>query len=128
MKKQESKSFKELAAQPIKSDLSREFSEEEIQAMAKEDDTADLDFSEGKFMGIEGLAALVKPKKKRVMISIRLDEEVLDWYRGRGRGYQSFIGQLLSAYKQSQEQQGSQSQQAKAPGAGKAQARKPAHS
>ncbi len=31
-------------------------------------------------------------------ITIRLDEDVLDWLRGQGRGYQSRINALLRAY------------------------------
>jgi len=105
MKKQEivSKDFAELAKKPIQSDLAREFSEEELEAMAREDGTDD-DFNGAKFLGIEELATLVQPKKPKELISIRLDADVLAWYRSYGRGYQSFIGDLLTAFKQSQKE------------------------
>ena len=93
MKKQEvliSKSFKELENQPIKSDISKEFSEEDINRMALEDRNDDIDFSESRFMGIEELECFVNPKQRKRAISIRLSPDVLDWYKSYGPGYQTF--------------------------------------
>ncbi|CAA7621355.1 conserved hypothetical protein [Magnetospirillum sp. LM-5] len=42
-------------------------------------------------------AQLVQPEPK-VPISIRLDREVLDWFKGQGTGYQSRINAVLQAY------------------------------
>jgi uncharacterized protein (DUF4415 family) len=36
------------------------------------------------------------PRKK--LVSLRIDEDVLTWFRGRGRGYQSQMNALLRAY------------------------------
>ena len=37
------------------------------------------------------------PKNKK-MVSIRLDEEVLDWFKKQGRGYQTKINEILKMY------------------------------
>ena len=37
-------------------------------------------------------------------ISIRLDKDVLEWFRARGRGYQSEVNALLRAYMQQHRQ------------------------
>ncbi len=42
-------------------------------------------------------AELVMPQPKAA-ISIRLDREVLDWFKGQGPGYQSRINAVLAAY------------------------------
>lgn len=41
------------------------------------------------------VAPSVKAKER---ITIRIDEDVLEWLRGQGRGYQSRINALLRAY------------------------------
>jgi uncharacterized protein (DUF4415 family) len=38
-------------------------------------------------------------------ISIRVDRDVLEWFRARGRGYQSEVNALLRAYMQQHERQ-----------------------
>lgn len=38
-------------------------------------------------------------------ISIRLDKDVLEWFRARGRGYQSEVNALLRVYMQQHERQ-----------------------
>lgn len=42
-------------------------------------------------------AELVRPKAKR-QLTIRLDADVLDWFRTQGSGYQSRINAVLRAY------------------------------
>lgn len=37
-------------------------------------------------------------------ISIRIDRDVLEWFRARGRGYQSEVNALLRQYMKSQQQ------------------------
>ena len=95
------KNFAELAAQPVKSVLSRDFSDEEIDAMAEEDGT-DGDFGSSGFVTLDELEARMVPSPPKELISIRLDAETLAWYRSYGKGYQTFIGELLTAYKASQ--------------------------
>lgn len=107
MKKKEqlvSNDFNSLANEPIKSDLERasRFTDAEIEAMAREDGTEEFDFAKAKFANIDDIAALMKQKQPKQAISIRLDAEVLTWYRSHGKGYQTLIGELLTAYMQSQ--------------------------
>jgi len=40
----------------------------------------------------------LKPATTKQQLTIRLDRDVLDWYKGRGRGYQTKINSLLRAY------------------------------
>ena len=42
-------------------------------------------------------AELRMPQRKR-MVSLRLDRDVLDWFRQQGRGYQTVINAVLRAY------------------------------
>lgn len=44
---------------------------------------------------------LPKPKKT---ITIRLDADVLEWYRSQGKGYQTRINAILKAYKEAHQQ------------------------
>ena len=37
-------------------------------------------------------------------VSIRLDTEVLEWFKGQGRGYQTKINAILKAYMKAQKQ------------------------
>ena len=43
-------------------------------------------------------AELVMPAGRKERITLRLDEEVLDHFRGTGRGYQTRINAVLRAY------------------------------
>jgi uncharacterized protein (DUF4415 family) len=42
-------------------------------------------------------AALRLPQAKQ-MVSIRIDRDVLDWFRQQGKGYQTKINAILQAY------------------------------
>jgi len=42
-------------------------------------------------------AVIVLPQPK-ASVSIRLDQEVLDWFKSQGKGYQTRINALLRAY------------------------------
>ena len=46
-------------------------------------------------------ARLVMPEPKK-SISLRVDNEVLDWFKSRGRGYQTRMNAVLSAYVKAQ--------------------------
>jgi uncharacterized protein (DUF4415 family) len=46
-------------------------------------------------------AKIVMPDKK-VPVSLRLDKQVLNWFKKQGSGYQSRINAVLSSYVQSQ--------------------------
>jgi uncharacterized protein (DUF4415 family) len=40
----------------------------------------------------------LKPPPGKQQVTIRLDEDVLEWFRAQGRGYQTRINSLLRAY------------------------------
>ena len=42
-------------------------------------------------------AKMVTPIAKKA-VSIRLDSDVLDWFKGQGKGYQSIINNVLRTY------------------------------
>jgi len=46
--------------------------------------------------------AVVKRAEPKAQITIRLDREVLDWFKAQGKGYQSRINAVLRAYKEAQ--------------------------
>ena len=72
-------------------DLARK-TEEEIETAAKQDpDFADQD--ENWFLAAE----LEMPKPKQ-LVSLRLDAEILDWFKSKGPGYQTRINAALMAY------------------------------
>jgi uncharacterized protein (DUF4415 family) len=48
----------------------------------------------------------LKPKRRKVQLTVRLDSEVLDWFRSRGRGYQTQISSLLREYMEAHQQRG----------------------
>jgi len=44
--------------------------------------------------------AVVKRAEPKAQVTIRLDREVLDWFKSQGKGYQSRINAILRAYKE----------------------------
>ena len=40
----------------------------------------------------------LKPVTRKTQLTIRLDQDVLDWFREQGPGYQTQINSLLRAY------------------------------
>ena len=40
----------------------------------------------------------LKPVKPKAQVTLRIDKDVLDWFRKQGRGYQTRINALLRAY------------------------------
>ncbi|MBC7311001.1 MAG: BrnA antitoxin family protein [Rhizobium sp.] len=47
-------------------------------------------------------AQLVRPAADKRQITIRIDADVLDWFRGQGKGYQTHMNAVLKAYMHSQ--------------------------
>lgn len=47
-------------------------------------------------------ARIVKPQHKKA-ISLRIDEDVLSWFKEQGKGYQSLMNSVLRAYYHSHE-------------------------
>jgi uncharacterized protein (DUF4415 family) len=81
----------------IRSDLTR------IDALKDED----IDYSEIPDLSALGKKfwdkAVVKRVEPKAQVTIRLDREVLDWFRLKGKGYQSRINAVLRAYKEAQD-------------------------
>lgn len=48
-------------------------------------------------------AKQVHPPKSKRQVTLRLDSDVLDWFRDHGKGYQTMINAVLRAYKKSQD-------------------------
>ncbi len=77
---------------------------ERLETMADED----IDFSDIPEIPPERFAkALVrkglKPVQRKAQLTLRLDADVLEWFRAQGRGYQTRINSILRAYKEAQE-------------------------
>ena len=47
-------------------------------------------------------ARIVMPKPTKETISLRVDHDILAWFRAQGRGYQSRMNAVLRAYVESQ--------------------------
>jgi len=80
----------------IKSDLSR------IDALKDED----IDYSEIPDLSTLGPEfwdkAVVKRAEPKAQVTIRVDREVLDWFKAQGKGYQTRINAVLRAYMEAQ--------------------------
>ena len=48
----------------------------------------------------------LQPLPKKEQLTIRLDGDVLTWFKSQGRGYQTRINALLRAYMEAHKQQG----------------------
>jgi uncharacterized protein (DUF4415 family) len=46
----------------------------------------------------------LKPPPGKQQVTIRLDEDVLEWFRAQGKGYQTRINSLLRAYMEAHHQ------------------------
>ncbi len=68
----------------------------------------DIDFSDLPEIPPERFArALVrkglKPVARKSQITLRIDADVLEWFRAKGSGYQSQMNAILRAYKEAHE-------------------------
>lgn len=71
----------------------------------------DIDFSDIPEVPPEMFAkALVRkglrPVQPKVQLTVRLDADVLSWFKAQGRGYQTRINSVLKAYKEAHETSG----------------------
>jgi len=67
-----------------------------------------IDFSDTPELAPEMFARAIvrrglKPISRKRQLTIRIDSDVLEWYRGQGPGYQSRINALLRAYMRERE-------------------------
>ena len=46
----------------------------------------------------------VKPVSHKSQITLRLDTEVLEWFKTQGRGYQTRINAILKSYKEAHDE------------------------
>ncbi len=63
----------------------------------------DIDLSETPELTPEMFARAVirrglKPVMRKSQITLRIDGEVVEWFKGQGQGYQTLINSLLRAY------------------------------
>ena len=48
-------------------------------------------------------AKQVYPPQSKQQITLRIDSDILDWFKKQGKGYQTMMNAVLRAYKESQE-------------------------
>lgn len=63
----------------------------------------DIDFSDAPEITPEQFAKGVvmkglKPLERKTLLSLRVDQDVLEWFKAQGPGYQTKMNQLLRAY------------------------------
>jgi uncharacterized protein (DUF4415 family) len=74
----------------------------DIERLAKMKDV-EIDLSDIPEIAPEKFAKAVirkglKPVPKKAQITLRIDSDVLEWFKGTGKGYQTRINTLLRAY------------------------------
>jgi uncharacterized protein (DUF4415 family) len=50
----------------------------------------------------------LKPVVRKNQVTLRIDEDVLTWFKNQGRGYQTRINALLKAYKEAHQNESNQ--------------------
>jgi len=65
----------------------------------------DIDFSDNPEVTPEMFAKAIirkglKPVGRKTQVTLRIDEDVLIWFKKQGKGYQTRINSLLKAYKE----------------------------
>ncbi len=70
---------------------------------------AQIDFSDTPELTPEMFARAVvrrglKPLARKKQLTLRIDSDVLEWYRRQGKGYQSLMNRLLRAYMREREE------------------------
>ena len=65
----------------------------------------DIDLSDSPEVTAEMFAKAVlrkglKPVVRKTQVTLRIDEDVLTWFKNQGKGYQTRINALLKAYKE----------------------------
>jgi uncharacterized protein (DUF4415 family) len=75
------------------SDLNR------LRSMKDEDiDTSDIPEFDASFFA----NAVIRLPEPKASVTLRIDREVLDWFKSQGKGYQTRINAVLKAYKEAQ--------------------------
>lgn len=74
----------------------------------------DIDLSENPEVTPEMFAKAVlrkglKPVTRKSQVTLRIDDEVLTWFKNQGKGYQTRINSLLKAYKEANQNESGRS-------------------
>ncbi len=74
----------------------------ELERLAKMKDS-DIDLSDIPEISLEKFAEAVirkglRPVSKKSQVTLRIDADVLEWFKGTGKGYQTRINTLLRTY------------------------------
>lgn len=73
-----------------------------IDAMHDEDiDTSDIPALDEEFFK----RAAIRMPERKLSITLRVDKEVLEWFKSQGKGYQSRMNAVLKAYMKAQREQ-----------------------
>jgi uncharacterized protein (DUF4415 family) len=94
-------SAKKLAKMQDQSDWKalKNMSEKDLENNIKSDSDSDTHIPK-EFAGL-----VVGMPQHKELISIRLDQDILEWFRGKGKGYQTYINNILRSYVSVQKQQ-----------------------
>lgn len=67
---------------------------------------SDIDFSDQPELDADfwERAKVVMPESRKSQLTIRLDAEVLEWFKSSGKGYQTRINAVLRSYYEAQNQ------------------------
>ncbi len=86
------------------SNATKRYSDDELRAMVEagdcvptSPDAPEIELDEAFWQS----ARLVMPTPKKQAISLRVDQDILDWFRAEGKGYQSRMNAVLRAYVES---------------------------
>jgi uncharacterized protein (DUF4415 family) len=75
-----------------------------LNSMRDEDiDTSDIPEPTPEQLARAVLRKNFQPVPRKQQVTLRIDADVLDWFRAQGQGYQSCINALLRAYKEAHE-------------------------
>lgn len=74
----------------------------------------DIDLSENPEVTPEMFAKAVlrkglKPVTRKSQVTLRIDDDVLTWFKNQGKGYQTRINSLLKAYKEANQNESGRS-------------------
>ena len=69
----------------------------------------DIDFSDNPEVTPEMFAKSIvrkglKTVKRKTQVTLRIDEDVLSWFKNQGPGYQTHVNSLLKAYKEAHQE------------------------
>ncbi len=85
----------------MKKPYERALTLEELEKVPDEDiDFSDIPELDDRFFEN---ARLLSPSERKRMMTLRIDGDVVEWFKARGPGYQSRMNAVLRAYMKSQE-------------------------